>query len=200
MTVTTAGVPGTTTPHDGSSEGTSRRWRVIAGILAFALVLALAGAVVQAMRASSQSDAQAALLADQTVTKTFQELERQAALPAAQRSIDALEWAIATPQSDTTGTVWTTTVLSSNLAGDTLTARVSTTLAASPLQAPSHYLEFVAQVTAGSTSGENPTVSTCAVRSGSSDSAPATANVNVTPHMVMQPCSADLLRQLGVAT
>lgn len=198
MTMTTPGVTGTTTPQDGSPAGASRRWRLIAGVLAVVLVLALAAVVVQTMRATSQSDAQAALLADQTVTKTYQELERQAALPAAQRSVDALEWAIATPQSDTTATVWTTKVLSGNLGGDTLTARVSTTLAASPLQPPSYYLEFVAQVTPGATSGESPAISTCAVRSGSSGSPLATSSVHVTPSMVMEPCSADLLRQLGV--
>jgi len=198
MTVTTTGMPGTTTPHDDSLGGASRRWRLIAGILAVLLVLALAGAVVQTMRVTSQSDAQAALLADQTVTKTYQELERQAALPAAQRSVDALEWAIATPQSDRSATVWTTAVLSSNLGGDTLTARVSTTLAASPLQPPMHYLEFVAQVTPGATTGEGPTISTCAVRTGSSVGPLATSTVHVTPSMVMEPCSADLLRQLGV--
>jgi hypothetical protein len=61
-----------------------------------------------------------------------------------------------------------------------------------------HYLEFVAQVTPGATTGEGPTISTCAVRTGSSVGPLATSTVHVTPSMVMEPCSADLLRQLGV--
>jgi uncharacterized membrane protein len=198
MTVTTAAEPATTTPVGGPRGGALRRWRLIAVILAVALVLALAAAVVLAMRVAAQADAQAALLADQTVTKTYQELERQALLPAAQRSTDALEWAIATPQSDTTATVWTTEVLSSNLSGDTLTARVATSITSAADQPASHYLEFVAQVTPGGTGDVNSTVATCVIRSGSPSSPFATSTVRFTPHMVMEPCSTDLLRRLGI--
>jgi hypothetical protein len=198
MTVTTAAVPATTAPGGGPHGDALRRRTPIAVILAVALTLALAAAAVLAMRVTAQADAQAALLSDQTVTKTYQELERQALLPAAQRSADALEWAIATPQSDTTATVWTTEVLSSKLSGETLTARVATSITSAADQPASHYLEFVAQVTPEGTGDVNSNVATCVVRSGSPSSPLATSTARFTPHMVMEPCSADLLRQLGI--
>jgi hypothetical protein len=198
MTMTTAAESATATPSDGRQSGALRRWKRFAGILALSLVLALVAAVVQTMRLSSQSDTQAALLADQTVTKTYQELERQAQLPAAQRSVEALTWAIATPQSDTTGQVWTTDVLTRTLSGDTLTARVATSITSAPDQLATRYLEFVAQVTPAGTSNASSTVATCVVRSGSPSSPLATSTVRFTPHMVMEPCPADLLRQLGI--
>jgi hypothetical protein len=150
------------------------------------------------MRLADQSDAQAALLADQTVTKTYQELDRQAQLPAAQRSFDALTWAIATPQSDTLGLVWTTDVLSSSLSGTVLSARVSTAISDGTQSLPSRYLEFVAQVEARPSTNESGTVATCAIRSGSADAPLATSTVHVTAHMVMEPCSADVLTQQGI--
>jgi hypothetical protein len=198
VTVATAGVPGTTTSDEGSPHGTARRSTLAAGILAAVLLLAVVAAVVLAMRVTAQSDAQAALLADHAVTKTYQELERQAALPAAQRSVDALERAIATPQSDTTASVWTTEVLSSNLSGDTPTARVATSITSAPDQPASSYLEFVAQVTPASARNVSSTVATCVIRSGSPSSPLGSSTVRFTPHMVLEPCSADLLHQLGI--
>ncbi len=196
--MTPAAETATTTPIDDRQAGAPRRRKRFAGILAVALALALVAAVVQTMRLTDQSDAQAALLADQTVTKTYQELERQAQLPAAQRSVDSLTWAIATPQSDTTGQVWTTDVLTSTLSGDTLAARVATSITSAPDQPTTRYLEFVAQVTPAGTSNVSSTVATCVVRSGSPSSPLATSTVRFTPHMVMEPCPADLLRQLGI--
>jgi hypothetical protein len=73
----------------------------VAGPLAVALVVVVA--VVLAIRTNAPSDAQASLLGDQALTKTYQELDRQALLPSAQRSVDALAWAIPTPQWDTLG-------------------------------------------------------------------------------------------------
>jgi len=198
MTMTTAAEAATITPSDGTQAGALRRWTRFAGILALALALALVAAVVQTMRLADQSDAQAGLLADQTVTKTYQALDRQAQLPAAQRSVDALSWAIATAQSDTTGQVWTTDVLSSNLDGDTLTARVATSITSAPDQPASHYLEFVAQVTPAASNNGSSTVATCAIRSGSADAPLATSTVHVTAHMVMEPCAAAVLTQQGI--
>jgi hypothetical protein len=198
MTMTTATETATPTPSDDAQAATLRRWKRFARILAVALALALVAAVLQTMRLADQSDAQAALLADQTVTKTYQELDRQAQLPAAQRSVDALTWAIATPQSDTVGLVWTTDVLSSSLSGTVLTARVSTAISDGTQSLPSRYLEFVAQVAARPSTNESGTVATCAIRSGSADAPLATSTVHVTAHMVMEPCSAALLTQLGI--
>ena len=198
MTMTTAAEAATITPSDGTQAGALRRWTRFAGILALALALALVAAVVQTMRLADQSDAQAGLLADQTVTKTYQALDRQAQLPAAQRSVDALTWAIATPQSDTLGLVWTTDVLSSSLSGTVLTARVSTAISDGTQSLPSRFLEFVAQVAARPSTNESSTVATCAIRSGSADAPLATSTVHVTAHMVMEPCPAALLTQLGI--
>lgn len=169
--------------------------RVVAVLLAVALVVGLlAAAVAVTRRSAAQAQAQASMLADQTVTKAVRELERQAALPAGQRSLEALSWAIATPQSDRTVPVWTTDVGRAGLGATTLFADVTATLTA-PGQAPSYYLEFVVSTTGGTGSVDS---AACVVRSGSADAPVATAPLYVTDHVFLQPCSAADLRQRGI--
>lgn len=182
-----------------SQPATNHLWKVIAGVLAVVLVVTLGGAVVVVMRGTAQSDALTLLLADQTVTKTYKELERQAKRPPAQRSTGALQWAIATPQSDKSGLVWTTAVLSSDLSRDVLSAHVSTSLADAE-GAPSQYLEFIVQVTPAPNGQVNSAVMSCVVRSGASNDPLATSPVWITDHMFLDPCPREVLQQVGVAS
>jgi hypothetical protein len=164
--------------------------------LGLLLVLGLVAGAVVATRSSAAS-AQAAMLADQTVTKSFKEIERQAALPVGQRSIDAFSWAIATPRSDQTSQVWTTEVGRSGLGGPTLFAEVTASLAV-PGQAPSYYLDFVVATTPDP--GGSFDSSVCLVRSGSADAPLATAPYFVTSSLFLAPCSAAVLQQRGIRT
>lgn len=177
----------------GEQQARSGSHRVVAVVLAVALVAGLLAAAVVLTRRSAVQ-AQTSMLADQTVTKAAQELERQAALPADQRSLDAFSWAIATPQSDRTGAGWTTEVGRADLGAATLFADVTATLTA-PGRAPSYYLEFVVSTTGGTGSVDS---SACVVRSGSADAPVATTALYLTDHLFLPPCSAADLQQRGI--
>lgn len=185
-------IPGEQAP---TTEPTQGRRRALALTLVVLLVLGLLAVAVAWSRGSASAD-QASLLADQATTKTYQELERQAALPASERSLDALSWAIATPQSDRTGPVWTTDVLRAELSGTTLTARVAAALAV-PGAAPTYYLEYVVTVVEPTDPGTTPGVTACAARYGDSTT-PATGTVAITSHLVLPACDADTLQRAGV--
>jgi len=125
---------------------------------------------------------------DMTITKTSQELFRQAALPANQRSVETLERVTATPQSDQTGAVFSTQLSGANLGGNTLYARVTITASTSTSGGSESFLEvlFTQPVTDPSTADGG---SACAVRYNSQDL--ATDPVAVTPHLTLPPCTAD---------
>ena len=178
-----------------------RRLRVAVAVLSVLLAGAVVAGFVLAQRAAAQSDAQAAMLRDTTVTQTYQALERQSVLPPGQRSVEALEWAIATPQSDTTGALWSNEVLSSRLDGPILTARVATSWTAAPGEPAASYLEFIAEVAPAAASNESDSVMTCVVRSGSTSAPLATSRVVLTPGgLSMDPCPAAVLRQAGITS
>jgi hypothetical protein len=187
-------IPDPVVPDQEAARPRSRRPWVV--VLALLLVAALVAAAVVVARGSATS-AQAAMLADQTITKSFQELERQAALPAGERSLEAFTWAIATPQSDRSGPVWSTDLGRADLGSPTMFAEVSAQLTASG-QAPTYYLEFVVSTTSGPSTSIDTSV--CLVRSGSPDAPLATAPYAVTDGLFVQPCSAELLQQRGIRT
>lgn len=187
-------IPGPVVPEQEAARPRSRRpWVVVLSLLLVAALVAGAVAVAR----SSAASAQTAMLADQTLTKSTQEIERQAALPASQRSLDAFSWAIATPQSDRTGPAWTTDLGRADLGAATPFAVVTATLAV-PGQDPTYYLEFVVSSTPGQGGASETTA--CLVRSGSADAPLATAPYYVTDHLFVQPCSAELLQQRGIRT
>lgn len=189
---------GATAPSTGDRAGHHRRRSVVALALALVVAAALVLAAVAATR-SDQAEATASLLQDQAVTKTYQELDRQARLPAAQRSIEALAWAVATPQSDTTGATSTTEVLRGNLSGATLTAHVASAVVPGPGEAASSYLEVLVRVTVAEAANVSNDISTCVVRSGSAGSPIATGPYAVTSHLSLPPCDPDVLRGAGIS-
>lgn len=177
----------------GTEASPSRRrmptWLVVV------LVAGLVGgtAVVASARTSAARFAeQASVFTDIAVTKTFDELSRQSYLPPEQRDVADLEAALATPQSDKTGTIWATDVLASDMRGDALRAQVLVT-ATTATGEPLYVLEFVQRVTPPRTEGSTPEVSVCAV-SATPDQTRSTGEVSYTDHAVMQSCSdADVL-------
>ncbi len=187
-------VPGPVVP-DEEAAAPSRSRRPLVAVLALLLVVGLVAAAVVVARGSAAS-AQAAMLADQTITKSVQELERQSALPVGERSLEAFSWAIATPQSNQIGPVWTTDVGRADLGtGATLFAEVTSALAV-PGQAPTYYLEFVVSTSSGPSTSVDTSV--CLVRSGSADAPLATAPLSLSDHLFVQPCSAEMLQQRGI--
>ena len=190
--ITDVPVPAAPAAEDGPRGRSRRPLAVVLGLL---LVLGLVAGAVAVTRGSAAS-AQASMLADQTITKSFKELERQAALPVGQRSIDAFSWAIATPQSNQIGPVWTTDVGRADLGtGATLFAEVTAALAV-PGEAPTYYVEFVVSTSSGPSTSVDTSV--CLVRSGSADAPLATAPLSLSDHLLVQPCSAELLQQRGI--
>ena len=169
----------------GPSEKSSRR---IVTWLAVLLACTSALAVWQAVRVGRLEGQTIETVNDLTITKTSQELMRQAALPASKRSVETLERMIATPHSDQTGPVFSTQVSGANLSGNTLYARVTITASPSTSGGSESFLEvlFTQPVTDPSTADGG---SACAVRYNSQEL--ATDPVAVTPHLTLAPCTAD---------
>lgn len=188
-------IPGPVVP-DEEAAAPARSRRPLVVVLALLLVAALVAAAVVVTRGSAAS-AQAAMLADQTITKSFKEIERQAALPVGERTLDAFSWAIATPQSNQIGPVWTTDLGRADLGSPTMFAEVSAQLAV-PGQAPTYYVEFVVSTTSGPSTTVDTSV--CLVRSGSPDAPLATAPLALSDRLFVGPCSAEVLKQRGIRT
>lgn len=171
------------------------RWLVV--VLVAALVIG--AALLAAGRASSaRFSEQAAAFSDIAVTKTFDELSRQSLLPPDQRDVADLEAALATPQSDRTGVVWTTDVRQFDRQGDAIVAQVVVT-GATATGEPLYLFEFVERVTPPRTPGSTPEVSVCAV-STTPDGTRSTGEVFYTDHMVMPACSDSAVLWLGPGT
>jgi hypothetical protein len=184
-----------------TDAGPPRKQRRTVGVWALVVTVVLACAVVAMLlrsTAAQSAQATAALLQDVTATSTYQELMRQVLLPADQRSQAVLEAVVASPQSDRTGAIWTTEVLSTRFDDTALTAQVATSYSTAPMSGFVSYLEFVAHVLPPRDAGSSPEVLACVVRTGTPSAPVATSYATIGDRINLPPCPGDVLQRLGI--
>lgn len=175
-------------PVVSTTERNKNSSRLIVTWLAVLLACTSVAALWQTVRLGRLQGLSVQTVNDITITKASQELMRQAALPADQRSIEALEQVITTPRSDQIGLVFSTKVSGARLDGTPLYVVVTISADPGASSEAGSFLEvlFATPVTDPSTADGG---SACAVRYNSQDL--ATEPVAVTPHLTLEPCTAD---------